>query len=84
MVQLGSWMIPAEAFPGTFVTLRGACGKQQQLENFAKIANKFLGQNFLDTILGHRQNFTDTAWIVGQLGQAKRIFHEYFLDIEFF
>jgi hypothetical protein len=33
-------MIPAEAFPGTFVTLRGACGKQQQLENFAKIANK--------------------------------------------
>jgi hypothetical protein len=56
----------------------------QILENFAKIANKFLGQNFLDTILGHSQNFTDTAWIVGQLGQAKRIFHEYFLDIEFF
>ena len=51
MVQLRSWMIPAEAFPGTFVTLKGACGKQQQLENFAKIANKFLGQNFLDTIL---------------------------------
>ena len=48
---------------GTFVTLKGACGKQQPLENFAKIANKFLGQNF-----------TDTAWIVGPLEQAKRIF----------
>ena len=27
MVQLCSWMIPAEACPGTFVTLKGACGK---------------------------------------------------------
>ena len=27
MVQLRSWMIPAEACPGTFVTLKGACGK---------------------------------------------------------
>ena len=27
MVQLLSWMIPAEACPGTFVTLKGACGK---------------------------------------------------------
>ena len=26
-VQLRSWMIPAEACPGTFVTLKGACGK---------------------------------------------------------
>ena len=29
MVQLRGWMIPAEAFPGKFVTLKGACGKQQ-------------------------------------------------------
>ena len=43
----------------------------QILENFAKIANKFLGQNFLDIILGH---FMETAWIVGPLRQAKRIF----------
>ena len=62
----------------------------QILENFAKIANKFLGQNFLDTILGHRQNFTDTAWIVGPLEQAKRIFswilsrHRTFLNIVIF
>ena len=41
------------------------------LENFAKIANKFLGQNFLDIILGH---VMETAWIVGPLRQAKRIF----------
>ena len=27
MVQLRSWMIPAEACPGTFVTLKGVCGK---------------------------------------------------------
>ena len=27
MVQLRSWMIPAEACPGTFVALKGACGK---------------------------------------------------------
>ena len=27
MVQLRSWMIPAEASPVTFVTLKGACGK---------------------------------------------------------
>ena len=27
MVQMRSWMIPAEASSGTFVTLRGACGK---------------------------------------------------------
>ena len=27
MAQLRSWMIPAEACPGTFVTLKGACGK---------------------------------------------------------
>ena len=26
-MQLRSWMIPAEACPGTFVTLKGACGK---------------------------------------------------------
>ena len=26
-VQLRSWMIPAEACPGTFVALKGACGK---------------------------------------------------------
>ena len=43
----------------------------QILENFAKIANKFLGQNFLDIILGH---VMETAWIVGPLSQAKRIF----------
>ena len=43
----------------------------QILENFAKIANKFLGQNFLDIILGH---FMETAWIVGPLRQTKRIF----------
>ena len=43
----------------------------QILENFAKIANKFLGQNFLDIILGH---VMETAWIVGPLRQAKRIF----------
>ena len=43
----------------------------QLLENFAKIANKFLGQNFLDIILGH---VMETAWIVGPLRQAKRIF----------
>ena len=43
----------------------------QILEKFAKIANKFLGQNFLDIILGH---FMETAWIVGPLRQAKRIF----------
>ena len=38
----------------------------QILENFAKIANKFL-----DIILGH---VMETAWIVGPLRQAKRIF----------
>ena len=27
MVQLRSWMIPVEACPGTFVALKGACGK---------------------------------------------------------
>ena len=27
MVQLRSWMIPAEACLGTFVALKGACGK---------------------------------------------------------
>ena len=27
MVQLHSWMIPAEASSGTFITLSGACGK---------------------------------------------------------
>ena len=43
----------------------------QILENFAKISNKFLGQNFLDIILEH---FMETAWIVGPLRQAKRIF----------
>ena len=43
----------------------------QILENFAKIANKFLGQNFLDIILGH---FMETAWIVGPLRQANMIF----------
>ena len=59
----------------------------QILENFAKIANKFLGQNFLDIILGH---FMETAWIVGPLRQAKRIFswilsrHRTFLNIVIF
>ena len=43
----------------------------QILENFAKIANKFLGQNFLDIILGH---FMATAWIVGPLRQANEYF----------
>ena len=43
----------------------------QILENFAKIANKFLGQNFLDIILGH---VMETAWIVGPLRQANMIF----------
>ena len=43
----------------------------QILENFGKIADKFFGQNFLDIILGH---FMETAWIVGPLRQAKRIF----------
>ena len=43
----------------------------QILENFAKISNKFLWQNFLDIILEH---FMETAWIVGPLRQAKRIF----------
>ena len=43
----------------------------QILENFAKIANKFLGQNFLDIILRH---FIETAWIVGPLRQANMIF----------
>ena len=43
----------------------------QILENFAKIANTFLGQNFLDIILGP---FMETAWIVGPLRQANMIF----------
>ena len=43
----------------------------QLLGNFATIANKFLGQNFLDIILGHAMVI---AWIVGPLRQAKRIF----------
>ena len=33
MVQLRSWMIPAEACPGTFVTLKGACGKTTTTTN---------------------------------------------------
>ena len=59
----------------------------QILENFAKISNKFLWQNFLDIILEH---FMETAWIVGPLRQAKRIFswillrHRIFLNIPFF
>ena len=33
MVQLRSWMIPAEACPGTFVNLKGACGKITTTKN---------------------------------------------------
>ena len=32
MVQLRSWMIPAEACPGTFDTLKGACGKTTTID----------------------------------------------------
>ncbi len=37
--------------------------KISQIKNFAKIANNFLGRHF-----------TETAWIVGPFGQAKRVF----------
>ena len=37
MVQLRGWMIPAEAFPGKFVTLKGACGKTKTTNLFLKI-----------------------------------------------
>jgi len=36
-VQLRSWMIPAEACPGTFITLKGACGKTTTKTNSEKI-----------------------------------------------
>ena len=39
MVQLRSWMIPAEACPGTFVTLKGACGKTTTLHTVSDYKN---------------------------------------------
>ena len=43
MVQLRSWMIPAEACPETFVTLKGACGKTTTTLNSPDSA---IGQNY--------------------------------------
>jgi hypothetical protein len=45
MVQLRSWMIPAEACPGTFVTLKGACGKTT--------TTKFVDSEFVKTCHEH-------------------------------
>jgi hypothetical protein len=39
MVQLRSWMIPAEACPGTFVALKGPVEKQQQQQVQTRLNN---------------------------------------------
>ena len=41
MVQLRSWMILAEACPGTFIALKGACGKTTTNFMFMKYPGKF-------------------------------------------
>ena len=53
-MQLRSWMIPAEACPGTFVTLKGACGKTTTTD----IAEKALYtlQTFYGVPLLHREH----------------------------
>ena len=39
-------------------------------KNYFRKLKIFFWGNFKDTILGHSQNFMDTVWIVGALGQA--------------
>ena len=40
MVKLGSWMILPEACPGTFVSLKGACGKTTTPGMYAQQSKK--------------------------------------------
>ena len=49
MVQLLSWMIPAEASPGTFVTLNGACGKATKtIPDFVRFSKRFNSNRIMD------------------------------------
>ena len=78
MVQLRSWMIPAEACPGTFVTLKGACGKTTTTIWIVQGVWFFSSDSSWDiekilNIAKFRKKFWDSIWIVQGLCFFSRI-----------